>query len=301
MTKLFREPLLHFLVLGGVFFVLFDLVGRNDEAERADPGAEGTTDTRVLSKEIVVSKGRVKSLAAQFEKVWRRSATQQELIGLINGYVRDEVMYRQALELGLDRDDAAVRRRMRQKLEFITDDIAALAEPTDKDLADYLESHPDGFRLDATFTFKQVYLSTEKRGESLDADIASLLATLRAAGDSADVTELGDSLMLEQVFTATPQHVVARLFGKDFAQGLLEVPVGKWEGPVRSGFGVHLVLISERVDGRVPSLEEVRSEVEREWVRAKREESNEALYQAWLAQYNVTIDGVSGEKEESSQ
>jgi large subunit ribosomal protein L7/L12 len=141
MSKLLKEPLLHFLVLGAALFALFSLTGGNDEAAGAESSTQDTA--RSISNEIVVSKGQITSLAAQFEKIWQRPPTEQERNGLINEFIREEVIYRQALKLGLDRDDAVVRRRMRQKLEFFTEDIAALAEPSEKDLVDYLKDEYD--------------------------------------------------------------------------------------------------------------------------------------------------------------
>jgi hypothetical protein len=131
MRRLAREPLLHFLLLGGVIFGVFALVSRNDASR---PG------------EIVVTEGRIASLGTAFARVWHRPPTGPELDGLMRDYVRDEVLAREALALGLDRDDTIIRRRLRQKLEFVSEDVAALAEPTEEQLHTYLKQHPDAFR-----------------------------------------------------------------------------------------------------------------------------------------------------------
>lgn len=303
MIRFLKEPLVHFLVLGGGLFLLFGLIGGNEDGlvPEGEGGIQNEAARRTLSKEIVVSKGQIESLIAQFSKVWQRTPTEQELTGLIDTYIREEVMYRQALELGLDRDDAIVRRRMRQKLEFFTNDIAALVKPTEDELTDYLESHPEPYRFDSKFTFKQVYLNPERRADSIDSDIDSLLEVLRAAGASADISEAGDSSLLEQVFEATPKRDVAKVFGQEFSQGLLKVKTGTWQGPVSSGFGQHLVYISERIDGRLPSLDEARDAVERDWMAAKRKESNEAVYEKWRADYKVTVEDVDPDKEVTSR
>jgi hypothetical protein len=180
MPKFLKEPLLHFLLLGGALFLLFGLTGGVDGTEGRDDQNQEATTQRSISNEIVVSTGQIESLVAQFEKVWQRAPTAQERTGLIEKFVRDEVLYREALKLELDRDDPIVRRRMGQKLEFFTEDIIALAKPTTKDLTDYLEANPDAFRLESTFSFQQVYLNAKKRGEGIDADVAALLESLRA-------------------------------------------------------------------------------------------------------------------------
>jgi len=294
--KLSHQPLLHFLILGGGLFLLFNLIGGEDEAAN-NSGEQNPATPRSISKEIVISAGRIESLAALYQKTWQRPPTEQELGALIDNFVREEIMYRQALALGLDRDDPIVRRRMRQKLVFFTEDIAALAKPTQEDLEKHLATHPDTYRLDAKFTFRQVYLNAKRRGESLDADVNALLAELRTAGAAVDISQTGDALLLDQSYQPTSQRDVAKMFGQGFSDGLLEVEPGDWQGPIRSGFGVHLVFVDERIDGRQPALDEVRAAVARDWSSTMRRESNEALFEKWRSQYNITIErpDVSGE------
>ena len=301
MNHILKEPLVHFLILGAALFAVFEWIG-GDGGDATAPATDAADAAapRSISKEIVVSKGKIQSLVAQFGKVWQRPPTEQELAGLIDEYVREEVLYREALALELDRDDTIIRRRLRQKIEFFTEDIAALKKPTEQNLSEYLASHPSAYRLDAKFTFKQVYLNAKKRAGSIAVDITSLLATLRAAGATADITEVGDSLLLEQAFEAMSQRDVSKMFGQEFSEGLLKTQTGSWQGPVRSGFGVHLVFVSERIDGRSPSLDEVRGAVERDWSAAKRKESNEAIYLRWREGYTVTVEERTVEKEVGS-
>jgi PAS domain-containing protein len=272
-----------------VLFLLFDLIGGEDEAA-SDSGEQNTTAPRSISKEIVVSQGRIESLVALYKKTWQRPPTKKELGALIDAFIREEIMYRQALALGLDRDDAMVRRRMKQKLEFFTEDIADLAEPTDAGLEEYLATHPDSYRLDPKFTFRQVYLNAKRRGEALDSDVKALLAELRTAGEAANISEAGDPLLLDPSYRAISQRDVAKMFGQEFSDSLLEVEPGNWQGPIRSGFGVHLVFVRERIDGRLPELDEVRAAVARDWSSTMRNESNEALFDKWRSQYTVTIE-----------
>jgi hypothetical protein len=275
MRRLAREPLLHFLLLGAVIFGVFALASRN-EASR--PGA------------IVVTEGRIASLATAFARVWQRPPTEAELDGLIRDHVRDEVLAREAMALGLDRDDTIIRRRLRQKLEFVSEDVAALAEPTEAQLRAYLSDNPDTFRTDRRFTFSQVHLDPQRRGERLAGDAARLLAQLERAGPRADVSTLGDSRMLEAQYAALPAVEVARQFGDRFAAKLGQLPVRQWQGPIESGYGVHLVLVSERTEGRVPALEDVRAAVRREWLNTRRQAANETFYQSLLSRYTVTIE-----------
>ena len=275
MKKILRQPLLHFLLLGAAIFAAYSLVSKR----RGDaPG------------KIVISVGQLAAMAQSFEGTWRRPPTREELDGLIRDHVQEEVYYREAMALGLEKDDTIIRRRLRQKMEFLTDDVAALAEPTDDELRAFLKTHSDTFRVERQFTFSHVYLNPERRGENLARDTAQLLAQLRQTGDKADVAELGDSFLLEHQFKSLPASEAAKQFGEKFAAKLGELSLRQWQGPVESGYGVHMVWVSERTEGRVPALAEVRDAVRREWANARRLESNEKFYQELLKRYVVTVE-----------
>ena len=275
MKRLLKEPLLHFLLLGTAIFAAYSLISKRSSDE---PG------------KIVISAGQVASLAETFTRTWRRPPTSEELEGLIRDRVQEEIYSREAVALGLDKDDSIIRRRLRQKMEFVTDDVAALAEPTDKELNAYLKTHADTFRIQREFTFSQVYLNPERHGENLVKDIAQLLAQLRRAGETTNVAELGDSFLLEHKFQSLSSSEVTKQFGEKFARKLGELSLRQWEGPIESGYGVHLVWISDRTEGREPELEEAREAVKREWANTRRLEANEKFYQELLKRYVVTIE-----------
>jgi hypothetical protein len=276
--RILKEPLLHFLLLGAALFTAYGLMSR--------PGSNDAPG------KIVVTTGHIEHLAAGFAKTWQRPPTEAEIKGLIDDWVREEIATREALALGLDKDDTVIRRRLRQKLEFVSDDIAAQIEPTDADLNAYLQAHPESFRIEPRLTFSQVYLNPEKRGKSLARDTARLLAQLKQAGGEADISVLGDSLMLEQTFQSVPTGEIGKQFGEQFVTQLADVSPGQWQGPVESGYGVHLVFVSERTEGRLPVLAEARDVVQREWTNARRLEGNEKFYKKLLDRYTVTIEGL---------
>jgi hypothetical protein len=282
MKKILCEPLLHFLLLGTAIFVAYSLVSKRTAEE---PG------------KIVISQGQMRP------SWWASPAPGNGRPPARNwrgwsGIVREEVYCHEALALGLDKDDIIIRRRLRQKMEFVTDDVVAQAQPTDDELSAYLQAHPDPFRMQRQCTFSQVYLNPEKHGENLARDTAQLLARLNQAGGKADVSALGDSFLLEHTLAAAPSSEVAKQFGEKFAAKLDELAPGHWQGPVESGYGVHLVFVSERTEGRLPALAEVRDAVRREWANARRLEANEKLYEAMLKRYVVTIERPQVEEEE---
>ena len=275
MLKPFKDPLFHFLLLGVAFFVLFEWVA-------------GDTPTEIdRAEEIVITEGRIRALSENFAKVWQRPPTEQELDSLIQEHIREEVLYREALAMGLDRDDTIVRRRMRQKIEFLSEDIVSLVEPSEEELQAFLAAQPERFREESRYSFRQIYLNADERGKSVEADALALLAELRE--NDGDASELGDRLMIEHRFEDAGERDIARALGTQFLEALADCPTGSWQGPIVSGFGLHLVHISARIDGRVPELAQVREAVFREWSAEQRKKTNEAFYEMLRERYTVTI------------
>jgi hypothetical protein len=274
MHRLLREPLLHFLVLGAALFVLFSIVDKRDAEAPAT---------------IVVSTPRIAILADRFGRTWRRPPTEQELRGLIEDYIRDEVFYREGRAAGLDRDDFVIRRRVRQKMEFLAEDIAAV-EPSDEQLAGYLASHPEQFRTEQRLTFRHVFLSATRRGSSLGDDSKKIASTL--AGAPSDAAAIGDPFLLGEEFRAMSQSDAARTFGAGFAKQLFTVEPGSWQGPVPSSFGVHFVFVEERMEGGLPPLDTLREAVQREWLNARRIEAEHNLYRKLRDRYRIVVEAA---------
>lgn len=270
LRRLLREPLLHFLLIGALLFVVFAL--------RQQPETQS-------SNRIVVDAGQVEQLAAQFRRTWMRPPTQQELEGLTESLVRDEVYYREALALGLDKDDPVMRRRMRQKLEFIFEDLTA-ETPTDEQLATYLEENTDYFRIEPRVSFQQLYLNPDQHLDPA-AEARELLAGLEAGAKPA---ESGDPSLLPADMTLASTSEIARTFGREFADELSGMQPGGWAGPVYSGLGLHVVRVTEREEGRLPELAEVRPIVEREWLAKRRQELKDLSYERLREGYEVIVE-----------
>ena len=285
--KLIHEPLVHFLAIGAGLFLLSGLFGGSSVPQSGQKGRP--------SGKIVVTPGQIEHLKAQFTRTWQRPPTETEVKGLIDEYVLDEISYREALAMGLDREDPTIRRRLRLKLETINEDIAAAVPPSEQELKDFLEAHPDSFRREPQGAFRQVYLSADRRGRKTEADAQALLARLRAAGPDADLAGLGDPLlMLSNDLPLSTARDIGGLFGEEFARSVLALAPGRWEGPVRSGYGLHLVLVTKRIPGRLPELSEVRAEVEREFLFARRKEIQETMHRKLRERYTVVVEPSPG-------
>lgn len=281
MKFLLREPLVHFGLIGIALFFAFSFAGNpvNPESDR-----------------IVVTQGQTDFLKANFTRTWQRPPTEEEMQGLINGYVRDEILYREALALGLDRDDPVIRRRLKQKLEFMNDDLAGVVTASDEQLKEFISSHPESFRIEAQVTFRHIFLGMDQHGNSVMEKAAQLLTELSNDANIRDPDTMGDNLMLPKSFNLSPVSEIARLFGKLFSVEIMKIKQGNWTGPIRSGYGLHLVLISEKIEERQPELDEVREIVEREWLNVHKTQTRESLYNNLRKKYTVAVETEAGDE-----
>ncbi len=263
MRRILGEPLLQFAVLGVLLFVSFRMLGdpRNTAPQR-----------------VVVTTGQIERLAETWRRTWQRAPTRAELDGLVEDYVREEILYREALALGLDRDDTIVRRRLRQKMEFLSEDLGTPDPASDAELQSFLEAHPERFRVEARLSFRQVFLSSERRGEANSVqEAARLLVALQDDPAGADADAAGDPLPLRAELSDATESEVERTFGSHFAVALRDVAPGRWQGPIASAYGLHLVFVRARTPARKPMLEEVRERVQSEWLVQRRREANESV------------------------
>ena len=273
-ARLLREPLLQFLALGAMLFALYGLAGKQSAG---------------APEKIVVSASRIANLGDGFARTWRRPPNEQELQGLIEDYIRDEVFYREGRAAGLDRDDVIIRRRVRQKMEFLAEDMSA-PEPSDEQLAAYLASNPERFRAEDQITFHQVFLSATRRATTIEGDSKQVASVLARADAAVDATVLGDPFLLGAEFLGVSPNRVTSIFGEDFSKWIAAMETGRWQGPVASEFGQHYVFISERISGSLPLLDAVRPAVRREWASARRLEAEQKLYASLRGRYEIVVE-----------
>lgn len=275
LRKLIREPLFHFVLLGAVIFLL---------AGRVRSGSVGSRDR------IVVTQSQIESIVVGFSRTWMRPPSQEELQGLVNDYVREEVLYREAKAMGMDQDDIIVRRRMRQKFEFLAEDQAArTGPPTDQELESYLRQHADKYSEEPNFSFDHIFFSREMRGASADAEANAMLARLSGKG-TIDIAKLGDAFLLPSRFEKTSAGETARLFGEKFAEDLTKAPLGTWAGPIESSYGIHLVRVNARIPEGAPPLAKVREAVLRDLLSDRRKQELDTQYEKLRARYMVVVE-----------
>lgn len=268
-----QEPIVHFIVLGALLFGSYEML----RPENVAP--EG---------EILVSEARIANLTQAFVRTWQRPPTQSELTRLIDDYIRTEVFVREAMALGLDRDDAIIRQRLRQKIEFISVDGSQDREATDQELKDYYQDNPQQYRRQTKISFRQVFLDPEKAGADLESEVDRLLKRLNGTQVAEELEAIdGGPVLLKPEWRDTDQSEIATRFGRKFAKALLHQPAGIWTGPLSSGYGEHLVKVEKIHPGEVVPLELIRQRVERDWRIDQRRMQQDALYQRLLEKYRI--------------
>ena len=282
MKERFKEPLLHFLVIGGLLFVLFSVV---DKEERGD----------VIDGRIVITTTDIERLRDGWARKWNRPPTGQELYGLIESQIREEVYYREALALGLDRDDTVIRRRLMQKMEFLSNDLADLSAPDERALEEFFLENPDKYRLPPRVAFTHIYFNTDKRGGKAPEDARRVLSELNSTtGPLLRVPERGDTFMMPYDYNQKTPSEVARLFGSGFADRLFksDIDINVWQGPIESGYGLHLVRIDEKIDPGMPELASVIGKVRTDLIFEQREKTNKDIYRRLKEGYEIVVQEI---------
>jgi peptidyl-prolyl cis-trans isomerase C len=275
-----REPLLWFLVIGAALFVVYGALYPSS----------GRTEG---SKRINLTVDDLRQLEIAFAGQWNRPPTPEEAIGLVEIRVREEVLYREALALGLDKDDTIVRRRMAQKMEFLSEDLANAREPTTKELKAWFEQNSERFALEQRATFRHLYFSPDARGPKAREDAVRALGKLVGEPeDSPAATALADRFMFQDYYGDRSPEQLAKEFGQKFARALFQLKPDAWRGPIESGFGWHLIWIDSITPSRVPAFEEVETDVRDAWTQDWHAEVQRKAYDTMRAQYEVVLPKV---------
>jgi hypothetical protein len=282
-NRVLREPLVHFLAIGLFLFLLFALV--ND-------------DQRNDGNRIDITDADVEQLVAIFRKQWQRPPNPQELQSLIDSRVREEVLYREGLAMGLDKDDTIVRRRLAQKVEFLMGDVSGVTEPDDATLQAYYDENAERYREPPRLSFSHIYFNTDRRGDQAATEAQALLERLRAASPRVtQAPEEGDPFMLPRVYVDKRTDEIARDFGRAFSQEITGLETKRWHGPVASAYGLHLVYIASREEASQPPLDQVRSRLTNDWLVEQRREADERIYERLRSRYEISVVGQQSQED----
>ena len=279
LQRFLREPLLHFLLIGLALFAIYAYLHR---------GRRGIESSR----QILLSLDDLRQMDLYFESQWHRQPTPQEFQAMVEDKVREEVLYREALALGLDKDDTIVKRRMAQKIEFLAEDVAAAHEPSTTELKAWFDKNKQKFALPSRYSFRHLYFSPDKRGKKAEEDAAKQLAKIAGQPeDSKLAASLGDQFMFQDYYGDRPPEAIAKEFGPQFAVALEKLKPGSWQGPVESGYGWHLVYVDTVIPGRIPAFEEMEPDVKTAWLAEQKQTAWQKAYAEMRAKYTVLLPG----------
>jgi peptidyl-prolyl cis-trans isomerase C len=275
-----REPLVQFLVAGALIFGVYQLVS---------PSSGGIAKA---ANQIVLTKDDLRQLVVMWLAQGRAPPTAEELNALVDQRVRDEILSREAVALGLDKNDEIIKRRLAQKMDFLAADVAALQEPSETELKAWFAVNADRFAVPPRTSFRHLYFSLDRGpgAEQVAAAALAKIAGLPAAAASAAAA--ADPFMFRDYYGERTPEQVAKEFGPDFAAALFRLKPGAWLGPIRSGYGWHLVFVDAAEPGRVPAFEEIQPDIKSAWLEQKQREFKEAAFAAMRARYTVVVPSI---------
>jgi parvulin-like peptidyl-prolyl isomerase len=275
MMKFIKEPLPHFVVAGALLFAAYTLI-------------QGERSKEPTGEAVEIGAGQLRWLTETFKNQWQRPPDDQELRGMASNLIDEELLAREAHALGLDQDDTIVRRRLAQKLLFLIEDASGLVEPSETELRRFYAKNIELFRTQPRVSFSHIFFDPQKRREVLSDAKASLIS-MRTGSDKG-VAAKGDQLLLGSSFEDMDEQSLAATFGPEFARTIIGLQPGIWSGPIRSGYGMHIVQVRHLVPGKERPFEEVRADVAREWQRSRKESAKAAYLAKLRDKYGVRVE-----------
>jgi len=280
MKKILKEPLIYFFVLGFVVFGLHSFLNREKQGRGEDPFT------------VEIASTDVEWIRSTWEARMKRQPTQQELQGLIDRHIRDEILFREASAMDLDDRDLVIQRRLVQKLTFVLEDLAETVEPADHELKKYLQENQDRYRIPEEISFSQVYFNPDKR-KDVAKEVEKLLVRLKSEqSPPEEAVSLGDTIMIDPTFLKKSPNEVARTLGKEFADALFSADEMGWQGPMMSTFGLHLVYIEERIASKMPEFASLREDVKNDFMYERKKQVIDSAYNAMKSRYTILLEGL---------
>jgi len=275
--QLLREPLLQFLFLGGLIYLAYAYVTPETEDDR--------------SQSLIVNAAKVQWMQESWQKRWNRLPTKKELDGLIEQYVKESILYNEAVKMGLDKDDTLIRRQLAKKVEFLAKDLVVYIPPNDEELQSYFKAHKDNYKGERLYSFTQIFFDPDKRGNATLEDAKKSKEQLVQSNSILqDTSKFGDVFMTDSYFEANTPLDIRKNFGSGFMQTVIALEPGKWQGPILSGFGVHLVYLKEIISPAEPEFEKVKDDVLQDWTQFKQEQINQEFYRKLKDNYVIIVE-----------
>lgn len=277
--KLFREPLLHFLLVGAGIYAVYGIVAAGDSPDD--------------DRRVVVSAGDVQALTDNWIRLWGRPPTEQELAGALRQHLKTQILYREAVAMGLDQGDLVIERRLAQKVEMLAQGLSTPAEPGEDELRAWYLKTQEQFKEPDLYTINHVFFDPDKRDAKTLEDAQVALEALNSPSTAPqDFANYGDRFMLQSYYPERSEIELRKLFGAGFVDQVVKLEPGRWHGPILSGYGTHLVLVNDVAQSAQPTFESVRDRVRENWFAAKIEEQSERFLDNLIARYEIDVDSV---------
>jgi peptidyl-prolyl cis-trans isomerase C len=276
MIQWLREPLVQFLLIGVALFLISGALNRG-------------TSQRARGYDIALTMDDLRQVHNTFRAQWEREPSPEEMRGLVEQRIREEILYREALQLGLDKDDVIIRRRLAQKMQFLSEDVSAAYEPKSEELKLWYEKNSQRFSLPATITFRHLYFSPDRRGRNARQAAVNTLATIASQPEDSKTADLADPFMFQNYYRGRSADQLTKEFGTSFAQAVLQLKPGSWQGPIESGYGWHLVWIESITPGRIPNFAEVEPDVKTAWLADQKAQQWQKAYDKMRTKYQVLL------------
>lgn len=280
MKRILREPLLHFILIGAVLFIITAWVN---------------TKTSETGKQIIVDNNTIARMVMQYQSQFGTLPSKEALDGMIEDHIKEEIYYREALRLGLDKDDEIIRRRLSQKYEFLQDDLTVLPTPSDETLKKFYDAHPELFRDSGTVSFMHIYFSPDNGGNDKARRRAESVFEKISSTGIEHASQIGDPFPLENSYSDITMLDARQNFGVSaFADSLFTIPEHRWSQPVQSGYGWHLIYVEDRKPAIVPPFGSVKQDVTLAWQNEQRKEQNEKKYHDIQSHYSISREYLKG-------
>jgi hypothetical protein len=277
LRRVFGDSLVQFLLIGLALFLGYTLLHRG-QSEVAP------------SHQIALTLDDLRAMELTFHSQWQRQPTVEEFNGMVENKIQEEILYREGLQMGLDKDDTIVKRRMAQKVQFLAEDVAAAHEPSTQELKSWFAGNAEKFALPGRVTFRHVFFGFDKRGPNAQKDAAAALPRLAGQPQNSPLAAAtADAFMFEDYYAERTAEQLAKEFGPSFAVGIFGLKPGAWSGPLESGYGWHLVFIDSIIPGRIPEFEEVEPDVRTAWLAAQKQQAWQEAYARMRARYTVLL------------
>jgi len=273
-----REPLLHFLLAGALLFALYAWLSPEGNPAQAH--------------RIVLTENDLRQLAVQWLAQGRPLPTREEMQSLAEQKVNEEILFREALAMGLDKDDEIIKRRLAQKMDFLAEDVAALQNPSDAQLRAWYLENSSRFAQPPRVSFHHLYFSSDRGAGAQEAAAAALVRIAHKPATAAAAPAEADPFMFRDYYAERTPEQVAKEFGPEFTRGVFQLKPGTWQGPVPSGYGWHLVFVDGIEPGRTPAFEEIEPDVKSAWLDQKQQEIKRQAFEAMRARYTISVPPV---------